>query len=504
MIFLLPCGVALIRFFQSAKEEKDEFRRMKEQKLLYTQIQARKKWKESSLWLFILVLSFGLTFSAHFYITIVAVFVLLAIAIVYVKRLFDLKILRNLVVAAIFAILIPIIPMGVAFIGGTPLQASLYWALGVMGIEDETEEDTEASTEPSAEESVGVNEEADVYALDSDSGISETEQTLTIRQRLSNFFATVERASTEYIEGLIFKNSEDFQNWLICVVVLAVEILLMWLFREWEQSRYILFVLLYNAFMVFIGTSSYYGLPVILDENRGSIFLAYSALVCVSVAVDGVLVVMASIIRIKRFWQLVSFGLLATFVGNMVMQERVREKPEMVSALQTDGAAVCVYSIMKDYPDQKWTIVSCNEERNMVSPVSWHYEVIDFLQSMEDYQPSDEMYIPTQYVFFFIEKNVINYTLGVEFEDVDGRVSDEWASYVLPYKNALEQYTSYSRIVVNSRMYYWAQEYQKRFPNEMKVYYEDDSFVCYVIEQNEYYLNNFAIDYGYNSGGSQE
>ena len=33
----------------------------------------------------------------------------------------------------------------------------------------------------------------------------------------------------------------------------------------------------------------------------------------------------------------------------------------------------------------------------------------------------------------------------------------------------------------------------------MKVYYEDDDFVCYYIEQNEYYLNNFAIDYGYNS-----
>ena len=110
------------------------------------------------------------------------------------------------------------------------------------------------------------------------------------------------------------------------------------------------------------------------------------------------------------------------------------------------------------------------------------------------------MYIPTQYVFFLIEKVSINYAYG-GFTDINAAVSNEWASQDLPVKNGLSQYQGTERIIVNSRLYYWAQEYQKRFPNEMKVYYEDDNFICYYIEQNEYYLNNFAIDYGYNSGG---
>ena len=136
----------------------------------------------------------------------------------------------------------------------------------------------------------------------------------------------------------------------------------------------------------------------------------------------------------------------------------------------------------------------------MISPVAWHYEVIDFLQGMEDYEEDYEMYIPTQYVFFFVEKVSVNYAYG-EFTDIDATVSEEWASMELPGKNSLDQYQGTNRMIVNSRMYYWAQEYMRRFPNEMKVYYEDDEFICYYIEQNEYYLNNFAIDYGYNSGG---
>ena len=50
-----------------------------------------------------------------------------------------------------------------------------------------------------------------------------------------------------------------------------------------------------------------------------------------------------------------------------------------------------------------------------------------------------------------------------------------------------------------SHMYYWAQAFQKMYPNEMKVYYETEDFVCYLVEQNDYSLYNFAIDYGYNT-----
>ena len=55
-----------------------------------------------------------------------------------------------------------------------------------------------------------------------------------------------------------------------------------------------------------------------------------------------------------------------------------------------------------------------------------------------------------------------------------------------------------------SRMYYWAQAFKERYPNDMKVYYESEDFVCYVMPQNMYHQYNFAIDYGYNQVQTQE
>ena len=55
-----------------------------------------------------------------------------------------------------------------------------------------------------------------------------------------------------------------------------------------------------------------------------------------------------------------------------------------------------------------------------------------------------------------------------------------------------------------SRMYYWAQAFMELYPNEMKVYYEDNKFICYKIEQNMYHQYDFAIDYRYNQNKMQD
>ena len=57
---------------------------------------------------------------------------------------------------------------------------------------------------------------------------------------------------------------------------------------------------------------------------------------------------------------------------------------------------------------------------------------------------------------------------------------------------------------ISTRMYYWAQAFKERYPNDMKVYYESEDFVCYVMPQNMYHQYNFAIDYGYNQFRTQE
>ena len=65
-------------------------------------------------------------------------------------------------------------------------------------------------------------------------------------------------------------------------------------------------------------------------------------------------------------------------------------------------------------------------------------------------------------------------------------------------------YEGEGRWILMSRMYYWAQAFKERYPNDMKVYYESEDFVCYVMPQNMYHQYNFAIDYGYNQFRTQE
>ena len=50
-----------------------------------------------------------------------------------------------------------------------------------------------------------------------------------------------------------------------------------------------------------------------------------------------------------------------------------------------------------------------------------------------------------------------------------------------------------NRKILESEMYYWCQEFKTRLPNEIKVYYEDEDFICYVIEQNPEHLYNLNL-----------
>ena len=96
----------------------------------------------------------------------------------------------------------------------------------------------------------------------------------------------------------------------------------------------------------------------------------------------------------------------------------------------------------------------------------------------------------------YIEKKPLNYANGYAGEIPE--VSEEEAAKALPNNSGINAYNGPDRAVTMSRMYYWAQAFQRLYPNELKVYYENERFVCYYIEQNTYRLYNFAIYYGYN------
>ena len=69
-------------------------------------------------------------------------------------------------------------------------------------------------------------------------------------------------------------------------------------------------------------------------------------------------------------------------------------------------------------------------------------------------------------------------------EEAAGRdLTEPWLQYV----------SCNDRAVVESRAYDWCRRFKELYPFEMKVYYEDDDFICYYFRQETYSPYNLSI-----------
>lgn len=135
----------------------------------------------------------------------------------------------------------------------------------------------------------------------------------------------------------------------------------------------------------------------------------------------------------------------------------------------------------------------------MIADTGWHYEMITFLRQLKDLEENSIITIPTEYVYFFIEKRPVNIDEdGVVSSERLQNVSEEGALQPVSLKSGIKPYHGEDRWGTMSHMYYWAQAFKKLYPQEMEVYYETTDFVCYRLHQNVNSLYNLAIDYGYN------
>ena len=188
--------------------------------------------------------------------------------------------------------------------------------------------------------------------------------------------------------------------------------------------------------------------------------------------------------------------------SDCVIAKRFGKKSEFSSGYVTNGAITCLTNIIRENEDETWTIVSANDETQMGLDHGWHYETITFLRQLEKIDEDTKILIPTKNIYFFIEKIPLDYS--VSYAGSGQSISKKGAGQALPNAGGIVVYQDENRWIVMSRMYYWVQAFMKKYPNEMKVYYEDDQFICYRIPQNMYHQYNFAIDYGYNQVETEE
>lgn len=273
--------------------------------------------------------------------------------------------------------------------------------------------------------------------------------------------------------------------------------LLSFLLRRVNYGATLWSMAFYTFIMCIMQSAGGLGIPKLMDGSRNSIFFAYTIVVIWALAADAVIYLLFG--WFKRQWMMsITSLLILVLAGVETADQGLLKEPVYVKALETNGAITCVTNIMNENKDFTWTIVSANDELRMTDAYGYHYEIIEFLRNMRKGSESKGLTIPTDNVYFFIEKIPLNYSGTANGMDLGG-ISEEYASEPLSTSGGIGAYQRRDRWVTMSHMYYWAQKFMELYPNEMEVYYESDEFVCYRVKQNGNSLYNFAIDYGYNN-----
>lgn len=500
MIFILP-GICFLFAFLKARAGEE----------------GKKKWVRSTWYLCGFVMSFSMTLAVHFYGTMIAGFFCLGVAAGFCFRVFRKKYFGRILAAGMLSIVIAVLPMGIAFAAGTPLQGSLGWGLNVItggGQEEtDTEEELDSGDDTAETDSPGMLSGTD--SMESDGSAPEGQKQAGETQSSGEQSAETRpdgifQAGKSFVLRFIEHTRDNFRTCMILDMdprltdaVLLLPVLLAaagFLFLLSPNNRdyggILISAAVTSLFLMLLLSAGDLSLPALMDKNRSSVYFAYLLPVIFGLSVDAVLFGLTGFL--KRAWIYHGLSAVATvsFAAVLIEAGQVRP-PEILVTLETNSAITCLTNILHDNEDQTFTICSANDELRMVEDYGFHYETIRFLRDQEGENVTRPLTLPTPKVYFFIEKKPLNYT--VSYWGSGQTVSEEGAFAPLPNGNGLIVYEGENRWNVMSRMYYWAKAFQKLYETEMKVYYETDEFICYVVEQNPYCLFDFSIDYGYNT-----
>ena len=497
MIFVIPSIYFLIRFFQTEKENL--------------------KTKETKLTLGCFAIAFSLTLAIHFYGTMIAGLCCIGIAVGYVFRFLNKEYFRRIMMTGIISVFLAVLPMAIAFAGGTPLQGSLGWGLSVIngGNSDNEEEENTVTQDMTIEEIAanlqGASESkentgtASVQSGKNTPTVTETpkpslgEKVGEIPGKIKDTWNMMAQRLREFIINLP-------EKWCAYAVLTGIGVLILLglvfiIFRRTAYGEMLMSAGFCMGILTLLLCAGNLGLPVLMDPARCSIYYAYLLVAVLTLLGDGIfyLIFMPRILRVIR--NAAALGLTVITVAGMIHQDLIKT-PDFLSGYVSNGALTCLTNIIRENEDKTWTIVSANDETQMGLDHGWHYEIITFLRKLEKMDKDTKVIIPTKNVYFFIEKIPLDYS--VVYSGSGQSISKKGASQNLPNVGGISMYQGEGRWILMSRMYYWAQAFMEKYPNDMKVYYESEDFICYVMPQNMYHQYNFAIDYGYNQVQTQE
>lgn len=435
--------------------------------------------------LILMMLSVALVISYHYFTAIATVFVVISIGLAYVPKIFKKQYFVPLMFCGMMGALIAIVPIGAALVRGIRFEASINWATTVMSGEEW--EGSDANYEEKLKEARGEAE--------ADDEIPEVEEEPQEKPKIDYSGMTPKEILKYYYDSIYnfgssaMFGSEPTKLMFACMLIGAVCALIMMMFRKTRNFGYdytaliIIMVILYT-----FGASQALGIPELIAAARASTFAQPFIGLLYMLPFDFILRIMG--IWKNRYYQMfVRTVSLAVCVASamFIMDAGWYHNFFDVNQAYYNEPEYLVRNIKKSFEKYSYTIVATTDEYYEVLDHGRHTEISKFMNMVN--RKEEEFTFTTDYVFFFIEKTLLqDYTHGRV------NVSLEYAAQDFVYMAVVQDYY-YQRAIVESQVYYWAEAFQKMYPRNFKVYFENDIYIVYLMEQNTYYPYSLQIDY---------
>lgn len=551
------CAAFLIKYLRSAgrvpklklhiKERIRVFHRWKHREEQVADSAEDKKELTKDYWdgnLLVFMFALSASLAIHFYVTIMAFFLCVAFVPVAFRKIFNRRRFVPLVAAVCGGFFIAVLPMAGALASGIPFQGSIGWAINVMNGTDGEGGGNIVLDEDTGEEITGdlsglfqgvKDEEKEEEEETIEEGLSAGKDTSSVEiplgERIKELVSGLtdkvkEKGKIIYNEAYVTLYRQERANVILCFTALAVALWLIYrvpatllkqLLRKRKKiaadyfDQYFSITLASIVFMIMY-CSSHLGIPALIAGVR---ICSVAQLIIVSM-------------------MMVPFDMLFTAVGFLVCEGLMKAAAALCVAgiyagniltgsfhgylyyelTRYNAAVMTTYSITNALPKNSYTIVSTVDELYQLIQYGFHEEVIDFVNKSRE----EDYTLPTEYIFLYVEKKPIKYaqshfftgpkwlawekypayynTYVSQCPDITvSAISKEKAdSFHGKYVNSSKAYSNLeTRTVLESKMYEWCREFERLYPGELNVYYEDDDFVCYYFKQNVLRLYQLGI-----------
>lgn len=531
------CALFLVRYLKTPLRTV-EVERGKKKKI-------KKKRRAWNAELLLFMFSLAASFEIHTYATVMAFFLCLSFALCAFWKIFRPGYFRGLAAAVVCGALIAVMPMGIAFATGIPFQGSINWAVNIINGTDTKEGRTQQAEgiqgggqpaggaegtgltgnggEPSVEGGTGSAAAPPGQPAGGSAALEKS-----FGEKLSDIFIRLPDLAREkwqklYEYGYVTLYRTQRAQWIVGLTLLAAALFLIYriisiiLCLTCKKSGYgrqqaacfdgyppmilasLLFMILYAA--------PFLGLPELVAGSRLCSTEQMLLLTVIAMPVDMVFSLFA-LIRRHGFLHVVSVFCVGGIYA-ACMYFGVFHGYLYYELTRYNSVVMVTDDITKKFPKDSYTIVSCTDEIYQVIQYGYHEELLEFLQSTGEINYT----LPTPYIFIYVEKRPIQYAQSHFFTGPDWLAWEKYTDYyhdyfsegdsinaseiskekaneaIMMFYMSSQSYSNLeSRTILQSKMYRWCQRFWQRYENEMCVYYEDDDFVCYLIEQNPYNL----------------